>query len=117
MAVPCRGGQPDSDVIAAAWPSDCDVEWVPRQRGLAPAWQGARTDLNAALKAASRSTSGGIGRARTRNALVVTQVALSLVLLGGAGLLLKTFVALRGVGPGFDPRDVIRVPGRPIDPA
>ena len=75
--------------------------------GLAPAWQRARTDLNATLKAGSRSTSGGRGRARTRNALVVTQVALSLVLLVGAGLLLKSFVALRGVDPGFDPRNVI----------
>jgi putative ABC transport system permease protein len=75
--------------------------------GLAPAWQGAQTDLNAPLKAASRSSSGGIARTRTRNALVVTQVALSLVLLVGAGLLLKSFVALRGVDPGFDPRNVI----------
>jgi predicted permease len=75
--------------------------------GLAPAWQGAQTDLNATLKAASRGSSGGIGRTRTRNALVVIQVALSLVLLMGAGLLLKSFVALRGVDPGFDPRNVI----------
>jgi len=75
--------------------------------GLAPAWQGAQTDLNATLKAGSRSNSGGRGRARTRNALVVTQVALSLVLLMGAGLLLSSFVALRGVDPGFDPRNVI----------
>jgi putative ABC transport system permease protein len=75
--------------------------------GLAPAWQGAQTDLNATLKAASRGSSGGIGRTRTRNALVVAQVALSLVLLVGAGLLLKSFVALRGVDPGFDPRNVI----------
>jgi putative ABC transport system permease protein len=75
--------------------------------GLAPAWHGAQTDLNATLKAASRSSSGGSGRTRTRNALVVTQVALSLVLLMGAGLLLKSFAALRGVDPGFDPRNVI----------
>jgi putative ABC transport system permease protein len=75
--------------------------------GLAPAWQSARTDLMATLKAGSRSHSGGSGRARTRNALVVTQVALSLVLLVGAGLLLKSFVALRGVDAGFDPRNVI----------
>jgi putative ABC transport system permease protein len=75
--------------------------------GFAPAWQGAQTDLNATLKAASRSSSGGSGRTRTRNALVVTQVALSLVLLMGAGLLLRSFAALRGVDPGFDPRNVI----------
>ena len=74
--------------------------------GLAPAWQRARTDLNATLKAGG-ALPGGRGRARTRNALVVTQVALSLVLLVGAGLLLKSFVALRGVDPGFDPRNVI----------
>jgi putative ABC transport system permease protein len=75
--------------------------------GLAPAWQGAQTDLNATLKAASRSNSGGIGRTRTRNALVVTQVALSLVLLMAAGLLLKSFIALRSVDPGFDPQNVL----------
>jgi putative ABC transport system permease protein len=74
---------------------------------LAPAWQGAQTDLNATLKAASRSNSGGLGRTRTRNALVVTQVALSLVLLIGAGLLLKSFVALRSVDPGFDSQNVL----------
>jgi predicted permease len=75
--------------------------------GLAPAWQGAQTELNTTLKAASRSSSGGLGRTRTRNALVVTQVALSLVLLMAAGLLLKSFIALRGVDPGFDPRNVL----------
>jgi predicted permease len=73
--------------------------------GLAPAWQGAQPDLNATLKAASRRSAGGIGR--TRNALVVIQVALSLVLLMGAGLLLKSFVALRSVDPGFDSRNVL----------
>jgi putative ABC transport system permease protein len=77
--------------------------------GLAPAWQRAQTDLNVTLKAASRSNSGGLGRTRTRNALVVTQVALSLLLLISAGLLLKSFVALRSVDPGFDPRNVMSV--------
>jgi putative ABC transport system permease protein len=75
--------------------------------GLAPAWQGAQTDVNATLKAASRHNPGGVGRTRTRNALVVTQVALSLVLLMAAGLLLKSFVALRSVDPGFEPRNVL----------
>jgi putative ABC transport system permease protein len=75
--------------------------------GLAPAWQGAQTDLHATLKAASRSASGGLGRTRTRNALVVTQVAMSLVLLMAAGLLLRSFIALRGVDPGFDPQNVL----------
>ena len=75
--------------------------------GLAPAWQGAQTDLNATLKGASRSNSGGSGRARTRNTLVVTQVGLSLVLLVAAGLLLKSFIALRSVDPGFDAQNVL----------
>src|SRR5262249_15065944 len=75
--------------------------------GLAPAWRGAKTDLNVNLKLAGRSNPGGVAGARARNALVVTQVALSIVLLVGAGLLLKSFIALRGVDPGFDPRNVI----------
>jgi putative ABC transport system permease protein len=75
--------------------------------GLAPAWQGTQTDLNATLKAVSRHNPGGIGRTRTRNALVVTQVALSLILLVAAGLLLKSFAALRGVDPGFAPQNVL----------
>lgn len=74
--------------------------------GLAPALQGAKADLNATLKSASRTQTDGAGSAGTRNALVVTQVALSLVLLVGAALL-KSFIALRGVDPGFDPRNVL----------
>jgi putative ABC transport system permease protein len=74
--------------------------------GLAPALQGAKADLNATLKSAGRSQTGGAGTG-TRNALVVTQVALSLVLLVAAGLLLRSFIALRGVDPGFDPRNVL----------
>ncbi len=67
--------------------------------GLAPALAGSRVDLAEELKSGSRSVTGG--RARFRSALVVGQVALSVVLLVGAGLLLQSFSRLRGVDPGF----------------
>jgi putative ABC transport system permease protein len=68
--------------------------------GLAPAWQRAGLDPNAALKAGARATSGA-GQ-RLRKGLVVAEVALSLLLLIGAGLMLKSFVRLQQVAPGFD---------------
>ncbi len=77
--------------------------------GLAPAWQAATADLQAGLKdSAGRATSTGrIGR--LRNALVVGEIALSLVLLVGAGLLLRTVANLLRTDPGFDRRGVIAV--------
>ena len=68
--------------------------------GLAPAWQRAGINPNAALKAGARTT-GGAGQ-RLRGALVVAEVALALLLLVGAGLMLKSFVRLQQVAPGFD---------------
>ncbi len=67
--------------------------------GLAPAWQASRADVQAALKETARSTTGG--RHRLRQALIVTEVALTLVLLIGAGLLLRSFYRLQQVNPGF----------------
>jgi putative ABC transport system permease protein len=75
--------------------------------GLAPAWQARRVDLNSALKEGGDKGSSGAGRGRLRSALVVAEVALSLVLLVGATLLMRTFVNLRGVEPGFDPTNVL----------
>jgi len=72
--------------------------------GLAPAWQARKVDVNTALKENSKS---GTGRGRVRRALVVTEVALSLVLLIGAGLLIRTFANLLAVAPGFDPHNVL----------
>ncbi len=68
--------------------------------GLAPAWQRAGLDPNAALKAGARTT-GGAGQ-RLRKGLVVAEVALAMLLLIGAGLMLKSFVRLQQVAPGFD---------------
>jgi putative ABC transport system permease protein len=70
--------------------------------GLAPAVQLSNADLNEALKDTSRGSTGGLKRARTRSVLVVAEVALSVVLLIGAGLLIKSFVLLQRVDSGFN---------------
>jgi predicted permease len=75
--------------------------------GLAPALQSSRFDLNEALKEGGRGGTDGRGRARVRGLLVVSEVALSLVLLIGAGLLVKSFFNLRNTNPGFDPSDTL----------
>src|SRR6266568_760977 len=77
--------------------------------GLAPAWHAATADLHTGLKdSAGRATSSG-RTGRLRNALVVGEIALSLVLLVGAGLLLRTVANLVRTDPGFDRRGVIAV--------
>ena len=74
--------------------------------GLAPALAASRTDLTASLKSGGRS---GIGarQSRSRSILVAGEMAIALVLLIGAGLLLRTFLELRSVDPGFEPRRVL----------
>ena len=77
--------------------------------GLAPAWLSSRVDLNEALKQGSRGSSEGGVRGRFRSTLVVTEVALALVLLTGAGLLVRSFAQLAQVDPGFVPEHVATV--------
>ena len=78
--------------------------------GLAPALRASRVDLNTALKAGGRSTSSGglrVRRDKLRGALVIAELAISLTLLAGAGLLIRSFVRLVNVPPGFNPDNVI----------
>jgi predicted permease len=75
--------------------------------GLAPALHLARTDLGVTLKEGGARGSSSTRAARTRGALVVAEIALALVLLVGATLLIRTFVGLRQVQPGFDPQNVL----------
>jgi putative ABC transport system permease protein len=77
--------------------------------GLAPALQVSKTNLNIDLKEGSRGASA-FRRSRVRSVLVVAEVALSLVLLAGAGLLLRSFVKLRGVPLGFAPDHLLTLP-------
>ena len=74
--------------------------------GLIPAFNVSRADLNLTLKE-SGQRSGGLRQNKARSILVISEVALALVLLMGATLLIRTFIALRGVNPGFDTHNVL----------
>src|SRR5581483_800325 len=84
--------------------------------GLAPASQVLKVDLNHTLKEGAGKGADGASRGRLRGALVVAEIALSLVLLIGAALLIRTFLNLRGVEPGFDPRHVLTFQVTPMGP-
>jgi putative ABC transport system permease protein len=75
--------------------------------GLAPAWRLARTNVNEALKQGTGRTAADSGGRATRNILVVCEVGMSLVLLIGAGLMIRTLRALHDVKPGVDPHNVL----------
>ena len=69
--------------------------------GLVPAWQASHVDLNSSLKSGTRTGGGGEGKGRVRNALIMAEVALALVLLISAGLLIQSFARLGSVQPGL----------------
>jgi len=75
--------------------------------GLVPAWQATTADPHEALKASTGRATSGTGTGRLRGALVVSESALSLVLLVGAGLLLRTVANLLRTDAGFDPHRVV----------
>jgi predicted permease len=75
--------------------------------GMFPAFSASRSDLNSTLKESSNRAGTGFRQGKARSLLVVSEVALALVLLVGSALLIRTFVALRGVDPGFDSHNVL----------
>ena len=74
--------------------------------GLMPAWQTRRVDLTGALKGGGRSITGGLHQ-RFRATLVVAEIALTLVLLVGAGLMVRTFLRLRAAYPGYQSANLL----------
>ena len=75
--------------------------------GLVPALRGAARQPHAALQQGGRGAAGGPARDRVRGALVVAEVAFALLLLVGAGLLIRSGILLQRVDPGFEPRGVL----------
>src|SRR5260370_6052916 len=75
--------------------------------GIAPALYATKTNPSEALKEGEGRASAGAGRARLRQGLVIGELALSLVLLTGAGLMIATFEKLLNTNPGFDPHHVL----------
>ncbi|MFL6520834.1 MAG: ABC transporter permease [Chthoniobacterales bacterium] len=71
--------------------------------GLLPAWHSSRPDIQLALKSGGHGSSETAGAKRSRDLLVVAEVALTLILLSTAGLVLKSFANARNIGLGFDP--------------
>jgi predicted permease len=70
--------------------------------GLAPAWKVSRADLTRALNQGGKGSTAGEGHRRYRGALIVSEIALAVILLTGAGLLIKSFSRLLQIDPGFN---------------
>ncbi|HLY60819.1 MAG TPA: ABC transporter permease [Terriglobia bacterium] len=75
--------------------------------GLVPALYSAKPDLNDALKDGNRASTTSIANRGIRNVLVVSEIAMALVLLIGSGVLMRSFIRLMNVDPGFDPQNVL----------
>ena len=78
--------------------------------GLPQAWRRARLAVATGLSAGSNRTTASASRHVLRDLLVVGQVAMAVVLMAGSGLLVRSFLQLRDVDPGFDPRGVLVAP-------
>ena len=75
--------------------------------GVMPTFGASRFDLSSALNESASRSGTSLRQNKNRAVLIITEVALAVVLLVGAGLLIHTFAALRNVNPGFDPRNVL----------
>src|SRR5688572_26375001 len=87
--------------------------------GLAPALQSLRTNVQETLKEGSRGATSGVRGRRLGGVLVVSQIALALLLLIGAGLLIRSFLELQRVDPGVNAKNVLTLripaPDRPVN--
>jgi putative ABC transport system permease protein len=75
--------------------------------GLFPAISASRSDLNSTLKESSNRSGTGFRQSKARSMLVISEVSLALILLVGSALLIRTFMALRSVNPGFDSHNIL----------
>jgi len=75
--------------------------------GILPAWQGARAEANGALRSSSRGAGDAARLNRWRSILVIGELAISFMLLIGAGLLIQSFARVQGVQPGIDPANTL----------
>ena len=75
--------------------------------GLWPAWRSSRTDVQLALKSGSHGSSDSRSARRTRDLLIVGEIALTLVLLSSAGLVLKSFARVQALSLGFEPSGLL----------
>ncbi|HEY7547332.1 MAG TPA: ABC transporter permease, partial [Blastocatellia bacterium] len=73
--------------------------------GLAPALEASKPDLTGSLKEGGKGSTAG--RARARSAFVIAEVAIAVILLVGAGIMLRSFLRLQNIDPGFDPENVL----------
>ncbi|HEX6162607.1 MAG TPA: ABC transporter permease [Vicinamibacterales bacterium] len=112
-------GLPRAQGIAVDWPVAGFTLALAMITGLlfgaVPAWQATRVDVRESLNEESRGGSSSARHRRMRSALVVAEIALALVLLVGAGLLLRSFAALTRVAPGFNPQNLLVV-NLPLSP-
>ena len=76
---------------------------------MVPAWQSSRADLNLALKEGAKGVSGGAVSHRLRNGLVVTEIAISRLLLVGAGLMMRSIMRLQRVDTGVRSSNLLTV--------
>jgi putative ABC transport system permease protein len=120
LSGPAAVGLPRAQLIEVQWPVGFFTLALAIVTGLVfglvPAWQTTRLDVRESLNQDGRgSGAGGAGHQRLRGALVVAEVGLALVLLVGAGLLLRSFAALTAQMPGFDPGNLL-VAEMPLSP-
>jgi putative ABC transport system permease protein len=75
--------------------------------GVVPAWQAAAVSVNDSLKDSGRGSTEGVRQYGLRSLLVASEFALALILLVGAGLMIRSFAALQAIDPGFNPEHVL----------